>query len=394
MLDLPPGSGWLGVLTIAFDHHDGREMARVLETPPGRHVGHRVGPEQQEELSTGSAQHLERVGGDRRTVALDFDRTLLEPVDVLHRGADQREPVFGGGSDLLPLLPRVAGDDQQHPVEAERGSGVGRGDEVPDVHRVERPAKNAQTFLRGHHIKHTDRVPGECSPGRHTFATRATYPAPMDDDSTHVLIRIWLPDRPGALGLVAARIGALGGDIVGIDVLERSQGVAVDEFAVALPSLAVLDLLAREIEQVDGTSVEEFRVVGSFPDPRLDALDAATRLCETDSVEALRDTLVGHLRQEFLADWVALLGGDGVIAAAGDTYPATEFLSVLAAGTSASPMVADGTTGPEDLLVAALPTHAATLLVGRDGHPFRRRERAQLVALARIADRAWTLLER
>lgn len=216
----------------------------------------------------------------------------------------------------------------------------------------------------------------------------------MDDTATHVLIRVWLPDRPGALGLVAARIGALGGDIVGIDVLEQSQGIAVDEFAVALPSLDVLDLLTREIEQVDGTSVEEFRVVGAFPDPRLDALDAATRLCETESVGALHKTLVGHLREEFLADWVALLAGDRVLGAAGETPPATEFLSAVAAGTAASPRVADGTTGPEDLLVAALPAHEATLLVGRDGHPFRRRERAQLVALARIADRAWTLLER
>ena len=214
----------------------------------------------------------------------------------------------------------------------------------------------------------------------------------MSEEGTHVLVRVWLPDRPGALGLVAARIGAVGGDIVGIDVLERSEGIAVDEFAVALPSLDVLDLLAKEIEQVDGTSVEEFRVVEAFPDPRLDALDSATRLCEADSVDQLRDTLVGHLHREFLADWVALLADDAVIAAAGDAHPSVEFLSALAAGASASPTVADGTTGPEDLLVATLATHDATLFVGRDGHPFRRRERAQLIALARIADRAWTLL--
>ena len=31
------------------------------------------------------------------------------------------------------------------------------------------------------------------------------------------LVRIALPDRPGALGLVASRIGAVGGDIVAID---------------------------------------------------------------------------------------------------------------------------------------------------------------------------------
>jgi hypothetical protein len=215
----------------------------------------------------------------------------------------------------------------------------------------------------------------------------------MSEKGAHVLVRVWLPDRPGALGLVAARIGSVGGDIVGIDVLERSEGIAVDEFAVALPSLDVLDLLAKEIEQVDGTSVEEFRVVDAFPDPRLDALESAARLAEADSVDDLRDTLVGHLRREFLADWVALLRDGDILTASGDTHPAAEFLSMLAAGTSASPKVADGTTGPEDLLVAALGNHDATLLVGRNGHPFRRRERAQLVALARIADRAWTLLE-
>ena len=216
----------------------------------------------------------------------------------------------------------------------------------------------------------------------------------MTDETlaTHVLVRVWLPDRPGALGLVAARIGSVGGDIVGVDVLERSEGVAVDEFAVVLPSLDVLELLAREIEQVDGTSVEEFRVVGAFPDPRLDALESAATLCEATTTADLQDILVAHLRREFLADWAALLLDDQVAAGAGDDLPATEFLTALAAGIAASPRVVDGTTGPDDLLVAALPGHEATILIGRDGHPFRRRERVQLLALARIADRAWELL--
>jgi predicted nucleic acid-binding protein len=210
--------------------------------------------------------------------------------------------------------------------------------------------------------------------------------------SNNVLVRVWLPDRPGALGLVAARIGSVGGDIVGVDVLERSEGVVVDEFAVALPSLDVLELLAREIEQVDGASVEEIRVVGAFPDPRLDALESAATLCEATSPDALRTVLVAHLHREFLADWAALLVRGEVAARAGDTIPSTEFLAAVAAGTAVSPKVADGTTGPDDLLVAALAAHDATVMVGRDGHPFRRRERAQLRALARIADRAWALL--
>jgi hypothetical protein len=211
---------------------------------------------------------------------------------------------------------------------------------------------------------------------------------------THVLVRVWLPDRPGALGLVAARIGSVGGDIVGVEVLERSEGIAVDEFAVVLPNLDVLELLAREIEQVDGTSVEQFRVVAAFPDARLDALESAEVLCEATSIEALAGTLVGHLRREFLADWCVLLVGETVAAASGDRAPTVEFLSALAAGTAASPKVADGTTGPDDLMVAPLSDHGATVLAGRGGQAFRRRERLQLLALARIADRAWALLER
>lgn len=209
-----------------------------------------------------------------------------------------------------------------------------------------------------------------------------------------MLIRVWLPDRPGALGAVASRIGSIRADIIGLDVLERGESVAVDEFAVEIESLDVLEILVREIEEVDGASVEEVRVVATFPDPRLDALDSAIELCDADSVAGLHSALVSHIRREFLADWTALLGNGDLLAVSGDTPPDRAMLDALVAGTTASPLVADSTTGPDDLAVASLTRHAATLLVGRSGHPFRRRERAQLLALGRIADRAWELLER
>jgi hypothetical protein len=211
--------------------------------------------------------------------------------------------------------------------------------------------------------------------------------------SAHVLVRVWLPDRPGALGAVASRIGATRGDIVGLDVLERGGSVAVDEFAVELEQVELVPMLVREIEEVDGASVEEVRVVESFPDPRIDALESATQLCEANGVEELHKVLVGHLRDEFLADWVALLDHGRLISADGTT-PSIEKLTAFAAGTVASPLVAEGASGPDDLAVATLPLHDAALLVGREGHPFRRRERLQLLALTRIADRAWELLER
>lgn len=49
------------------------------------------------------------------------------------------------------------------------------------------------------------------------------------------VVRVWLPDRPGALGQVASRIGAVRGDVVGIEILERGGGSAIDELVVSLP---------------------------------------------------------------------------------------------------------------------------------------------------------------
>jgi hypothetical protein len=207
-----------------------------------------------------------------------------------------------------------------------------------------------------------------------------------------VVVRVWLPDRPGALGLVASRIGAIGGDIVGIDVLERSEHVAVDEFAVLLPDRQLMPLLVREIEEVDGASVEEWREVATFPDPRLDALESVEYLSTAATPGELEQRLVDSVRQEFGADWAALLDGDKAVATAGDGVPDSSVLEALAAGTAASPVVAAGDAGPDDLAVAPLSSGDRALLVGRDGHPFRRRERRQLLALARIGDRVATIL--
>lgn len=210
----------------------------------------------------------------------------------------------------------------------------------------------------------------------------------------NVLVRVWIPDRPGALGLVAARIGSVGGDIVGVEVVERGADVAVDEFAVVLADADRIGLLVREIEEVDGASVEEVRTVPAFPDPRLDALESAAVLTECDTVDDLQTILPAHVVREFVADWSALLADAGVLSVAGADAPDAPMLVALAAGTAASPLVADGVTGPADLAVAALPVNGALLLVGRAGHVFRRRERAQLLMLARVADRTWTLLGR
>ena len=98
-----------------------------------------------------------------------------------------------------------------------------------------------------------------------------------------VVVRVWLPDRPGALGQVATRIGAVRGDVLDIEVLEVGGGRAIDEIVVALPDPELVDLMVAEIHAIDGVSVEHVRpIAGEHIDGGLLALTAAAELAEAD----------------------------------------------------------------------------------------------------------------
>ena len=56
-------------------------------------------------------------------------------------------------------------------------------------------------------------------------------------------LEISLPDRPGALGLLASAIGAAGADIRGLTVLKSEHGRGFDEVTVAVPGTDPTDLL-------------------------------------------------------------------------------------------------------------------------------------------------------
>src|SRR5438270_7253660 len=121
-------------------------------------------------------------------------------------------------------------------------------------------------------------------------------------------MRVWVPDRPGALGGVASRIGAVRGDLVGIDILERGAGRAIDELVVELPDAGLLDLLVNEVSQVDGVDVEYVRPLERHvPDPRVDALETAAVIIDQTTVEGLFTALVDNCQRDFDADWAAIV---------------------------------------------------------------------------------------
>lgn len=207
-------------------------------------------------------------------------------------------------------------------------------------------------------------------------------------------MRVWLPDRPGALGAVASRIGAVRGDLVGIDILERGGGRVIDELTVTLPDDRVVELLAREVSQVDGVDVEDVRpLVGALHDPRLDALETASMLVEARQVEELLDVLALRSGRDFSALWAVVLGADSCALQAGvGAAPSQGWLAAFVAGTRSFVATSDARQGPADVAWASLEAADAVLVLGREGQPFRARERRQLAALAHIADCRWSEL--
>jgi hypothetical protein len=205
------------------------------------------------------------------------------------------------------------------------------------------------------------------------------------------VIRMWLPDRPGALGQVASRIGAVRGDVVGIDILERDGGQAIDELVVELPDGTLVDLLVNEVRQVDGVAVEEVRpVADALHDPRLDALEAAAQLVGADDIEDLLSAVVTHARRVVGATWVAVVDiderGDGVLAA-DDNAPNAAWLEAFLAGSRAADGVNQGRGSQRsDVIWTPMAHSGLALVMGRQGMPYRSRERRQVAALARVVD--------
>ena len=203
------------------------------------------------------------------------------------------------------------------------------------------------------------------------------------------VVRVWLPDRPGALGQVASRIGAVRGDVVGIEILERGAGRAVDELIVALPEPDLVDLLVDEIGQVDGVDVEDVRPLSGEPhEPELDALAAAARIVEADPASWI-ETLVTEAGMLLGADWAVALAGQPLAtiassSAAGGTMPDNAWLVAFVEGARHLPDDVD--VGPDDVAWSAIGRSGAVVAIGRQHRPLRWRERRTLTLLARVAD--------
>ena len=199
-------------------------------------------------------------------------------------------------------------------------------------------------------------------------------------------MRIWLDDRPGALGAVASRIGSVKGDLVGIEILERGAGRVIDELIVDLPNDEMVDLMVREVQEVDGVDVENVSIEpNSEKDLRLDPILTAAAIVEKESRAELIDELLARLSFDYAAQWVAAFDmSNNVVIASKGAAPVQGWVDAYLKG------VANVSTGkrnePSDVTLVLMRRSKVALLLGRPERPFRDLERAQLEAIARIGD--------
>jgi hypothetical protein len=206
----------------------------------------------------------------------------------------------------------------------------------------------------------------------------------------HYVLRVSLPDRPGSLHALTGACRAAGADIVSLDVIERSGGIAVDDLCVTVNNPSVL---TASIDHLPGTAVMSMRQVASFRD-----MDGALALATAMVVEgrgAVR-LLVDRLPEALWAGWAigVARGWNGleVLAASkGAIAPDTSHWLPLIAPRRLhrSDVVIDySTTAFNGLELAAAPlgqTTSAIIVARRGGPQFVDRELRQLDLLAKVA---------
>ncbi len=209
------------------------------------------------------------------------------------------------------------------------------------------------------------------------------------------LLRLVVPDRPGSLGAVATALGEAGVDIVSLDVLERGQGVAVDDVVVELPPDRLPDSLITAAQAVPGVTVESIRPFAGPLDTHreLELLESLAHAPEGTAAKLL----AAELPRVFHSGWAVVLAcgpATWEIAAASEAAPQFEGVALPwmpLAGPRLLPSEEDWLPArwrdmAIEMMAAPYGGEACAVVLGRSGGPaYRRSELMRLVHLTGIA---------
>ncbi len=185
------------------------------------------------------------------------------------------------------------------------------------------------------------------------------------------LLRVQLPEVPGALGAVATAMGAAGADIQALEIVGHGPGFAIDDFIVNLPPDSLPDTLVAACQTVEGVRV--LWVSRSHTDWTI-ASDIEVLNSMGAHPESAGAILVNEAPNLFHSSWAALVeAGQHVVHATG-TAPDFDENTWRAIGDLTRPRTLDLPANwiPEwgETIVAIAPiNHDRVMLVGRQGGP-------------------------
>jgi hypothetical protein len=201
-------------------------------------------------------------------------------------------------------------------------------------------------------------------------------------------LRIWLPDAPGILGAVAAEIGAADGNVIGLEVLERESGVAIDELVVELPDRpGAVDAVCKGIHSIAGAGVEEAREVSSVgPDREDTVLGAAAAILQAATPTASLNALLGQLLALFDLTWIALADLERAqFMEVHGAVPSVEWVVAFVEGSRSGTDPAQDTIG-SGVFAESIAESRFHVCGGRSA-ALRRRERDEIALLAVVTAR-------
>ena len=150
------------------------------------------------------------------------------------------------------------------------------------------------------------------------------------------------------LGAVAAEIGAVSGNVIGLEVLEREAGVAIDELVVELPDEpgAVAPRPAAGCATSPAGVEEVTEMMTEAKDREDTVLAAAAGILQAATATAAINALTGHLITLFDLTWLALADDEqaGFVEVYGDV-PSVQWIAAFAEGSRSGADPANDTTG-------------------------------------------------
>ena len=181
---------------------------------------------------------------------------------------------------------------------------------------------------------------------------------------------------------MAAAIGRADADVIGIEILERGAGTAIDEVTVQFGDDTTIERIVSELASVEGVAVEDaHEVEPGRPDPGVLALEVVSGVVSAGPRRL--EVLCRGVRDLLEADWVAVIDVEaGEIASHDGSVPDPAWLTAFVAGTVHLPATSELT--PSDVAWAPVTGTGSVLAAERSGRAFRARERQQIERIGRV----------